>query len=127
VRTQLQSLKARLGDSPKAKAIVASADAIDARMSPLEQELIQVKARSSQDMCNYPTMFTSKLAWLSNVVDSADRAPTRQAVEFFGELKARAEAQLEPWSELVSKDLPALNELMQREGIPAVGPALAKP
>jgi hypothetical protein len=72
-------------------------------------------------------MFTSKLAWLSNVVDRADRAPTRQAVEFFGELKARAEAQLEPWSELVSKDLPALNELMQREGIPAVGPALAKP
>ena len=43
------------------------------------------------------------------------------------ELKARAEAQLGPWNELLAKELPALNELMQREGVPAVGPAPVKP
>ena len=78
-------------------------------------------------MCNWPTRLNSKLAWLSNVVDSADHAPTQQAAEFFAELKARAEAQLGPWSELMAKELPALNELMQREGVPAVGPAPVKP
>ena len=127
VRSQLQALKGRLGDPAKASSVVAAADAIDARMSPLEQELIQVKARSSQDMCNWPTRLNSKLAWLSNVVDSADRPPTQQAVELFAELKTRAEAQLGPWNELLAKELPALNELMQREGVPAVGPAPAKP
>jgi hypothetical protein len=127
VRAQLKALKERMGDSTQARSVAAAADAIEARMSPLEQELIQVKARSSQDMCNYPTRLTSKLAWLSNVVDSADRAPTQQARELFTELKALAESQLGPWSELMAKDLPALNELMQREGIPAVGPATARP
>jgi hypothetical protein len=127
VRSQLQALKGRLGDPAKGKNVWAAADAIEARMSPLEGELIQVKARSSQDMCNYPTKLNSKLAWLSNVVDSADSAPTQQAFEFFAELKARAQAQLEPWSQVLTKDLPALNDLMQREGIPAVGPAAANP
>ena len=127
VRSQLQALKGRLGDPAKATSVVGAADAIEARMAPLEQELIQVKARSSQDMCNWPTRLNSKLGWLSNVVDSADRAPTQQAFEFFAELKARAEAQLGPWNELLAKELPALNELMQREGVPAVGPAPASP
>jgi photosystem II stability/assembly factor-like uncharacterized protein len=127
VRSQLQALKGRLGDPARAASVVTAADAIEARMAPLEQELIQVKARSSQDMCNWPTRLTSKLGWLSNVVDSADRAPTQQAFELFAELKARAEAQLGPWNELLAKELPSLNELMQREGVPAVGPAPARP
>ena len=90
-------------------------------MSPLEAELIQLKARSSQDMCNWPTMLNSKIAWLSNVVDSADAAPTRQARELFEELKARTDAQFAPWQEALARDVPALNALMQKEGIPAVG------
>jgi hypothetical protein len=121
LRGQLRALKDRLADSPKGKAVVAAADALDAKMSSLEAELIQVQARSSQDMCNWPTKLNSKLAWLSNVVDSADAAPTRQARELFLELKAKAEAQLAPWREVLAKDVPALNELMQREGVPAVG------
>jgi photosystem II stability/assembly factor-like uncharacterized protein len=121
LRGQLRALKDRLADSPKGKAVVAAADALDAKMSSLEAELIQVKARSSQDMCNWPTKLNSKIAWLSNVVDSADAAPTRQAQELFVELKGRTEAQLVPWKEILAKDLAALNELMRREGVPAVG------
>jgi hypothetical protein len=121
LRSQLRGLKDRLGDSPQGKAVVAAADALDAKMSPFEAELIQVKARSSQDMCNWPTMLNSKIAWLSNVVDSADAAPTRQAQELFAELKARTDAQASPWKEVLAKEVSALNELMRKEGIPAVG------
>jgi hypothetical protein len=121
VRGQLRALKDRLGDSPRAKALVQAADALEAKMSPLESELIQVRARSSQDMCNWPTMLTSKIAWLSNVVDSADAAPTRQARELFAELEARASAQITPWKEILAKDVAAFDELMRKEGVPAVG------
>ncbi|HEY7515011.1 MAG TPA: glycosyl hydrolase [Vicinamibacteria bacterium] len=121
VRSQLKALKERLGDSEKGKAVVAAADALDAKTSPLEAGLLQLKARSSQDMCNWPTMLNSKLAWLSNVVDSADAAPTRQALELFAELKARTEALVGPWKQALARDVPALNELMQKEGVPAVG------
>jgi hypothetical protein len=125
VRAQLKALKERVGDSARGKAVVAAADAIDAKASPLEAGILQLKARSSQDMCNWPTMLTSKLAWLSNVVDSADAAPTRQAQELFAELKAKTDALVGPWKDALAKDVPALNELMQREGVPAVGLAAA--
>ncbi len=121
VRKQLEALKTRVGDSAKGKAVVAAADAIDAKAAPLEAGILQLKARSSQDMCNWPTMLTSKLAWLAAVVDSADAAPTRQAEEFFAELKERTDALVRPWKEALARDVPALNELMQREGVPAVG------
>ena len=100
---------------------MAAADALDAKASPLEAGLIQLKARSSQDMCNWPTMLNSKLAWLSNVVDSADAPPTRQALELLTELKAKTEALVGPWKQALARDVPALNELMQKEGVPAVG------
>jgi hypothetical protein len=121
VRAQLKALKERVGDSAKGKAVAAAADAIDAKASPLEAAILQLKARSSQDMCNWPTMLTSKLAWLSNVVDGADAAPTRQAQELFAELKAKTDGLVGPWKDALAKDVPALNELMQREGVPAVG------
>jgi hypothetical protein len=72
-------------------------------------------------MCNWPTMLNSRIAWLSNVVDSADAAPTRQAQELFAELKAETDAQIGPWREVLARDVAALNELMQQAGIPAVG------
>jgi phage-related tail protein len=121
VRAQLEALRARVGDSDKAGVVRAAADQLEAKMNPLEAQLIQLKARASQDMCNWPTMLNSKIAWLSNVVDSADAAPTRQARELYAELAARTEAQVGPWRELLAKDVKALDELMRREGIPAVG------
>jgi photosystem II stability/assembly factor-like uncharacterized protein len=121
VRAQLEALRARVGDSDKAGVVRAAADQLEAKMNPLEAQLIQLKARASQDMCNWPTMLNSKIAWLSNVVDSADAAPTRQARELYAELAARTEAQIGPWRELLAKDVKALDELMRREGIPAVG------
>jgi hypothetical protein len=121
LREQLRALKGRLAGSAHGQAVVTAADALDARMTPLEAELIQLKARSSQDMCNWPTMLNSKLAWLTNVVDSADAAPTRQSRELLAELKTRTEAQIAPWKEALAKDVAALNALMQQEGVPAVG------
>jgi photosystem II stability/assembly factor-like uncharacterized protein len=121
LRAQLEALRKRVGASARGKAVLAAADALEAKLAPLEAELIQVKAKSSQDMCNYPTRLNSKLAWLSNVVDSADAAPTAQAQELFAELRAKTEAQLGPWKETLAGDVAALNALMQKEGIPAVG------
>jgi hypothetical protein len=126
VRQQLGALKDRLRGSSQGQSVVAAADALDGKMSPFEAGLIQVKARSSQDMCNWPTMLNSKIAWLSNVVDSADAAPTRQAQELLAELKARTDAQIAPWKEALAKEVTALNALMQKEGIPAVGFAGAR-
>jgi hypothetical protein len=71
-------------------------------------------------MCNYPTKLISKIAWLSDVVDSADRLPTRQAYEFTEAMRTQVKNQVEAWKEIVARDVAALNESIRRENIPAL-------
>ncbi|MGH9862122.1 MAG: VPS10 domain-containing protein [Candidatus Acidiferrales bacterium] len=120
LRAQLQALRKRLAGNAGAKEVINAADEIDKKMSAVEEELIEVKAKSSQDMCNYPTKLNGKLGWLDQVIDSADRAPTKQAYEFTEVMRAQLEAQLAAWKEIVRLDVAALNERMQREQIPAL-------
>lgn len=118
LRMQLAALRQRLDNDAKARAIAAMAEAIEKKMAPIEADLIEVHARASQDMCNYPTMLNGKIAYLGDVVDSADAAPTQQAYEFFEVLRARTNRQLTAWKEVVARDVTALNERMRRENIP---------
>jgi hypothetical protein len=65
-------------------------------------------------------MLSSKLAWIDNVVDSADSAPTKQSYEFFDEMKKWAQREMAKWKEIKEKDVAALNEMMTKENIPIV-------
>jgi hypothetical protein len=120
VRSQLDLLKKRLASNEKAKSVIEAADAINKKMSPVEEQFIEVKAKASQDMCNYPTMLSSKIAWLNNVVDSSDHAPTKQSYEFYEEMRKWAEREMAKWKDMKAKDIPALNDLMRKENIPSI-------
>ncbi|MGH9818389.1 MAG: glycosyl hydrolase, partial [Candidatus Acidiferrales bacterium] len=99
-REQLGDLRKRLGngngngDGSAIKELSSATLAIEKKMAPLEAELIEVLAKSSQDMCNYPAKLSSKIGWLDNVVDSADTAPTQQSLELYKEFRARADREL---------------------------------
>jgi hypothetical protein len=122
VRAQFGMLRKNLGDDAKARTALARLDEIEKKMAPVEAELIEVDARSSQDMCNYPTKLNSKVAWLNLVVDNADMPPTKQSVEFLQVLRGRADTQLAVWKQIVAKDVAALNQWMREQNIPAVTP-----
>ncbi len=120
LRQQLAALRKRLDTDPAAKDIVAAARAIEEQMAPVEAELIEVKAKASQDMCNYPTKLSSKLAWLSQVVDSADYAPTHQSAEFTAVMQAQLDVQLAKWKQIAARDVAALNDQIRKANIPGV-------
>jgi hypothetical protein len=126
LRTQLAALKKRLKGSKAAAAVTSAADAIEKKMAPIEEQLIQVKARSTQDLLNYPVMLNDKLLGLASDVDTADRAPTEQAYAVFKMLSGAADAQVARWKEIVAKDLPALNDLIRKENIPLLEIAPAR-
>ena len=121
VRGQLQALTKRMGGGASGKELRDAASAIVQKMAPVEAELIEVNAKSSQDMCNYPTKLNSKVAYLSDVADSADTPPTKQAMELYAEFRARADAQIKLWRDVVAKDLAALNAAAERAKVPLVG------
>jgi hypothetical protein len=54
------------------------------------------------------------------MVDSADAAPTAQQYEVFAELEKQAQPLLTQAHELMTKELPVLNEMVNKLNIPAI-------
>ncbi|HXT23633.1 MAG TPA: glycosyl hydrolase [Candidatus Eisenbacteria bacterium] len=127
LREQLKALEKRLGASksdasgPPNLVVAASTD-LRKKIAAIEEELIQVNGKSSEDSANYPTKLESKFAYLQNVTDSADTAPTGAELAVFAELDERLETQLAKWREVLAKDVPALNEAMRKNNVPSVAP-----
>jgi photosystem II stability/assembly factor-like uncharacterized protein len=123
LRGQLQTIEKRISSSESAKSVASSSADLRKKITAIEEELIQVNAKASEDEANYPTVLNSKISYLNAVADSADTAPTVAELAVFAELDQQLEAQLLKWREVLTKDLPALNEAMQKNNIPSIAPA----
>jgi len=123
LRAQMTALNKRLKEQkdPNAKALADAGAALDKKMTTVEEALIQTKAKSGQDVLNYPIRLNNLLVALGGVVSSADAAPTRQDYEMFDELGKQADEQLAAWNEIVKTDLAAYNRLAQEKAVPIVG------
>jgi photosystem II stability/assembly factor-like uncharacterized protein len=55
-----------------------------------------------------------------SALDTADAAPTTQQIAMVGELEKALADQLAAWSQLKSKDIPALNEQLKKAGLPLI-------
>jgi photosystem II stability/assembly factor-like uncharacterized protein len=58
------------------------------KLYPLEERLVQYRARAGQDLINYPTGIDSKLARLSSFASMGDGPPTKGARDLFARLSA---------------------------------------
>jgi hypothetical protein len=123
LRAQLQALEKRIGSGAEAKPLLTASGDLRKKISAIEEELVQVNSKASEDQANYPTMLNSKFGYLGAVVDSADTAPTAAEAAVFADLDQRFEAQLTKWREVLSKDLVALNDSMRKNNVPLVAPA----
>jgi hypothetical protein len=103
-----------------AEAVKHTATGLTEKLTAIEQELIQSRARVQQDQLNFPTRLNAKLAGLTSVVASADGAPTRQSYEVFHDLSTRIDQQLIQLQEVMAQDVAAFNELIHTSGIPAI-------
>jgi hypothetical protein len=126
LRGQLQALEKRLGSNEPAKLVVTASTDLGKKISAIEEELIQVNSKASEDELNYPTKLNSKLGYLQNAVDSADAQPTEAELGVYAELDRQLETQLVKWRDILSKDVPALNDTMQKNSVPLIAPSAAK-
>jgi photosystem II stability/assembly factor-like uncharacterized protein len=103
-----------------AEAVGKAATGIKEKLTAIEEELIQSRARVQQDQLNFPTRLNAKLSGLTSVVASADGAPTQQSYDVFRDLCARIDQQLIQLQEVIESDVAAFNELIRTSGIPAI-------
>ena len=103
-----------------AAAVAQAAAGIREKLTAIEAELIQSRARVQQDQLNFPTRLNAKLSGLTSVVASADGAPTQQAYEVFHDLSTRIDQQLIQLQGVIDADVAAFNELIRTSAIPAI-------
>jgi photosystem II stability/assembly factor-like uncharacterized protein len=120
IRDQIKAIDTRLNDDPRAKEIADAGKSLDTKMSIVEEALIQTKAKSDEDVLNFPVRLNNHLVALSGVVGSADSAPTKQSYEVFDILNQQVDEQLSKWQAIVSTDVAAYNNLVKQQQVPAV-------
>ncbi|MGH9644096.1 MAG: hypothetical protein ACRD3Q_16945, partial [Terriglobales bacterium] len=120
LRSELETLKKWAGDNAKAREVVYAANDLDKKMTPIEGTLMQVQMKSSEGNLKYPNELNEEFDILSSTVESADAAPAQPQYQVFDKLNGELQQQLTALHSLVEHDLPALNELMHKSGVPAL-------
>ncbi len=78
-------------------------------LSNVENELLQTKAKSSQDVLNFPVKLNNKFMTLKSIVSSADSRPPKQCYDMLQELTQRLEIQLNRLKPLLSDGINKFN------------------
>ncbi|MGB6625782.1 MAG: hypothetical protein WBE43_13435, partial [Candidatus Acidiferrales bacterium] len=121
LRSQLQALEKRLGQSTEEKDVVAEAQVIEKKMSAIEEQLIEPKAIANEDQLNYGNMLSSQLAYLENSVDASDEPPTQPEYEQYATYQEQVGKLVSDWKAILNKDVLELNNLMRRSKTPPIG------
>jgi hypothetical protein len=108
------------GVAPRLRAVAQAADALTAKLTEIETELIQTGARNSMDALRLPARLNLRLASLVSVLSSADAAPPRQASEVHAHLAARVEQELKRLETLIASEVAAFNTLVREASLPAI-------
>jgi hypothetical protein len=89
-------------------------------MTPVEEKMINVKIKSTEDNLRYPNMLNEQYASFNDLIQSVDQTPTAQQLLVYDELHTRLSAQLAQWQQIQTTDVPALNDLMRKNGVPTL-------
>ena len=119
LRKQMADYSDRLGkDCPKE--VTQMMDSIKKKLTPIEESLHQTKAKSGQDVLNYPIKLDDKLSSVYGVVSSGNGAPSQQAKEAYTVVASQIDEQLAKLKTITDNDLPALNALIREKGLPII-------
>ncbi len=122
LREQINAINKRLKGDPRAKAVADAGKSLDKKMTEVEEVLIQTKAKSGQDVLNFPIRLNNQLVALGGVVASAASAPTQQSYEVFDVLAKSVDEQLAKWKTIVATDVKAYDDIVKQQDIPALIP-----
>ena len=118
IKKQVDDLVKRVG--PQSKPIADTGNALIKKLTEVEETLYQTKNQSSQDPLNFPIRLNNKLAALLGVVSRGEFVPTEQSFDVYNDLVGKIDAQLVKLSQIVKTDVPAFNQVVKDQNIPAI-------
>jgi hypothetical protein len=108
------------GKQLEGRHVLRAADALERKVTAVEDELIQRKAIANEDPLNFPIRLNNKLGSLNQVVTRGDAAPGQPEYTEFEELRQATAGYLGAWTVLKTRDLAAFNALIKQEKLPEI-------
>jgi hypothetical protein len=120
LRSQIQTLHKRFGDDQRLKAALDAADALDHKMSEIEQKLIQVNMKGSEGNLAFPNMLNEQFDTFSQTIERSDTEPTKSQLDVFQTLSTQSGARVKEWAQLKNDEVPKVSELIKQASLPAL-------
>jgi hypothetical protein len=93
---------------------------LEQKLDAILGELIRLEIKRGNDVLSYAVGLNAKMASIGRVVASADARPTDASYEAFDELSVALDAQLAKWRDILQTDVPAFNEMLHENRVPAI-------
>jgi photosystem II stability/assembly factor-like uncharacterized protein len=120
IRQQMTDFSGKQGnDMPKE--IKQQIDTINKQMTAVEEALHQTKAKSGQDVLNFPIRLDDKLSGVYDAAAAGQSAPSKQAKEAYQELVVLINAQLDKLKKIMNDDVVRLNQQIHEKTLPVIG------
>jgi len=116
VRDQIADRAKKASDA----SVTAAANALEQKLTDVEEAIYQTKNRSNQDPLNFAIKLNNKIAHISSVIEDADYKPTDQTHAAFKELSGELDVQLSKLNDVLKNDLAAFNRQIASKGLPPV-------
>ena len=120
VRQQMNDFSARVGkDLPKE--VKQQIDTVNKQMTAVEEALHQTKAKSGQDVLNYPIKLDDKLSSIYNASSAGQSGLSKQSKDAYAELVVQIDEQLNKLKKIMGEDVVKLNQLIHEKTLPVIG------
>jgi photosystem II stability/assembly factor-like uncharacterized protein len=118
-RSQMKDFVSKQGkDCPKE--VKQLADSLSKELTAIEEKLHQTKAKSGQDVLNYPIRLDDKLGGVYDMVSSGNMAPSKQAKDVFAELATQVDAEMAKLKVVLESGLKSFNKMVREKELPTV-------
>jgi hypothetical protein len=119
-KSQLKQYQSNLKDKDEYQDLVVLGDTLMARIDRWEQELVQTKMKTQQDMVNFRSKLGAEFMFLKGYVDNHDPRLTQGAIQRMEDLEEQWIEQKSALDRIINEDLNTYNKLYRDKGIPAV-------
>jgi photosystem II stability/assembly factor-like uncharacterized protein len=120
VRQQMTDFSTRAGkDLPQE--VKLQMDTVGKQITAVEEALHQTRAKSGQDVLNYPIKLDDKLSSIYNASAAGQSGLSKQSKDAYAELAAQIDEQLNKLKRIMNEDVARLNQLIHEKSLPVIG------
>ena len=96
-------------------------DSIGKKMTTVEEALHQTKAKSGQDVLNFPIRLDDKLSNIYGNASAGNGALSKQSKEAYAAISGLIDEQLGKLKSILDNDIVTLNKMIREKSLPVIG------